>query len=102
MYVNYSEENCYCWGFGFLGQSLSKAFVLDGSDVIILTRKQDDSIALKGRSVIWDAKSFGSWSEELNGADVLINLTGKSIDCRHTPKNKRNFILKDSIYSRSR
>ena len=82
-------------GSGFLGQSLSKAFVLDGSDVVILTRKQNDCIALEGRSVIWDAKSFGSWSEELNGADVLINLTGKSIDCRHTPKNK-----KEILYSR--
>ena len=88
-----SKKIVIAGGSGFLGQSLSKAFVLDGSDVVILTRKQNDCIALEGRSVIWDAKSFGSWSDELNGADVLINLTGKSIDCRHTPKNKKKFYI---------
>ena len=43
-----SKKIVIAGGSGFLGQSLSKAFVLDGSDVVILTRKQNDCIALEG------------------------------------------------------
>ena len=36
----------------------------------------------------WDAKTLGVWQDEIDGADVLINMTGKSVDCRYHQKNK--------------
>jgi hypothetical protein len=43
--------------------------------------------------VQWDAKTFSGWEKELENADVLINLAGKSVDCRYTEKNKKEMLL---------
>jgi len=40
----------------------------------------------------WDAKSQGSWIDLLEGSDILINLTGKCVDCRYTAKNKAEIL----------
>jgi uncharacterized protein (TIGR01777 family) len=48
----------------------------------------------------WDGQTLGDWVSELGNADVLINLTGKSVDCRYTKKNKRE-ILESRILSTS-
>jgi len=44
------------------------------------------------RVVQWDAKNLGSWCSELKDADILINLTGKSIQCRFTDQNKIDLV----------
>jgi uncharacterized protein (TIGR01777 family) len=80
-------------GTGYLGQLLSTHFLKDGkNEVFILSRKerwnQSDLYYLK-----WDGKSIGNWKQFLENTDVLINLTGKSVDCRYTQKNK------DKIYA---
>ena len=36
----------------------------------------------------WDAQTPGIWTEYLEGADVCINLTGRSVNCRYTPDNR--------------
>jgi uncharacterized protein (TIGR01777 family) len=72
-------------GTGFLGHCLSERYSKD--DVVILTRGK----ARTGndiRYVNWDGKTIGPWKESLEGADVLINLNGKSVDCRYTRENK--------------
>lgn len=71
-------------GTGFLGQNLEKYFIKKGSQVYILTRnpKRDNEI-------YWDAKNLGEWISILENAHVLINLTGKSVDCRYTDQNKQ-------------
>lgn len=40
------------------------------------------------RIIAWDAKDTGPWVEAIEGCDVVINLTGKSVNCRYTRKNK--------------
>ncbi|MBL0044143.1 MAG: hypothetical protein IPP33_07000 [Flavobacteriales bacterium] len=40
--------------------------------------------------VHWDAQSLGAWAGELEGADPVINLAGRSVDCRYTPANKES------------
>ena len=84
-------------GSGFLGQALASSFARDAIDVVILSRS-GKSKGLNGRIIQWDARTIGGWKEELEGADVLINLTGRSVDCRYTVEN-RALILNSRIDS---
>lgn len=75
-------------GSGFLGQCLASHFVQKGYEVVILSRKaKRDGEGI--RYVVWDVKSKGPWIAELEHAAALINLTGKSVDCRYTAANKQ-------------
>ncbi|PWK18403.1 hypothetical protein LV89_04102 [Arcicella aurantiaca] len=78
-------------GSGFLGKSLEKHF--QNHEVWILTRNPRRS-----NEIYWDAKNLGEWSEYLENADVLINMTGKSVDCRYNDKNRAE-ILRSRIDS---
>jgi len=69
-----------------VGQLLARAFQGDGHDIVILTRRLASGSA--GRSVLWDARTLGNWSAELEEADVVINLVGKSVNCRYTARNR--------------
>ncbi|KAA2223932.1 TIGR01777 family oxidoreductase [Chryseobacterium sediminis] len=71
-------------GSGFLGENLEKYFTEKGNQVYILTRKPQ-----RKNEIYWDAKTLGEWKNSLEKADVLINLTGKSVDCRYHEKNKQ-------------
>lgn len=74
-------------GSGYLGTLLAKHFSRRANDVVILTRgvhKRRDNI----RPIEWDAKNPGSWVTELEDCDLLINLTGKNVNCRYKPDNK--------------
>ncbi len=74
-------------GNGFIGQALARYFVLQGRRVVILSRKHHlDEPGI--HYVKWDAKELGSWMNELENAEALINLCGKSVNCRYTHKNK--------------
>ena len=75
-------------GTGFLGQVLVNNFKESFDEIIILTRgKSEHKNNIK--YVNWNAKSFSGWEEELENTDVLINLAGKSVDCRYNEKNKQ-------------
>ena len=78
-------------GTGFLGQLLAASFLKDGYDVVILSRGSFP-MPKYGRIVCWDGKSLSKWTDQLEGAKVLVNLTGRSIDCRHTSSNKNEII----------
>jgi uncharacterized protein (TIGR01777 family) len=88
-------------GSGFLGRSLSAFLSGRGYRVVILSRpislridSQVPSNAQRGaiETVAWDAKTAGSWSETLEGAAALVNLVGKSVDCRYTPENRQEIL----------
>jgi uncharacterized protein len=73
-------------GSGFIGQELANYFK-NKFEVIVLTRgnsKRENDITF----INWDAKSLVNWVAELEGAEALINLTGKSVDCRYNEANK--------------
>ena len=84
-------------GSGFLGQALAKSWINDGIEVVILSRS-NATVGSIGSFVVWDAQSKGDWTKELDGADVLINLTGRSVDCRYTEEN-RALILNSRVDS---
>lgn len=71
-------------GSGFLGQVLENYFNTKGYKIKIFTRHPK-----KENDVFWNTKDLGNWTNELENADVLINLTGKSVDCRYNEKYKK-------------
>lgn len=78
-------------GTGFLGQELVCHFERNNSEVVVLTRGESRLIG-KVNHVKWDATSQGAWQDYLENTDVLINLTGKSVNCRYTESNKLEII----------
>lgn len=84
-------------GTGFLGNVLIDHFKNKAEEIIILTRSKKRSSG-NIRYVTWDAKTIGTWREELEDAEVLINMTGKSVDCRYHQKNK-DLILSSRVES---
>lgn len=75
-------------GTGFLGQNLAKHFTRKGWQVVILTRNPATHVE-NARLVAWDGQTSGPWIEELAGATAVINLCGKSVNCRYTDQNKK-------------
>lgn len=71
-------------GSGFLGKALRRYFEGKNNEVYILGRK-----ARAASEILWDGRTSGAWADRMEGADVLINLSGKSVDCRYTSKNKK-------------
>jgi uncharacterized protein len=78
-------------GTGQVGGLLARAFQADGHDVTVLSRSPR---AAPWRVVTWDAKTLGDWAAEIDGADVIVNLAGRSVNCRYSPENRR--LIKDS------
>ena len=76
-------------GTGFLGVALAKHFAELDWDVVVLTRNPS-----RTGEVAWNGESVGEWSREIEGADAILNLCGRSVDCRYTPANRR--IIMDS------
>lgn len=73
-------------GSGQVGTTLARAFHNDGHEVVVLSRKPEQA---PWSVVMWDAVSLGQWISELEGADVVINLAGRNVNCRYTPANKK-------------
>ncbi|TXK49243.1 TIGR01777 family protein [Pontibacter qinzhouensis] len=78
-------------GTGALGSAIAQRYYNSGTDIIILSRTlrpADKNI----RYVLWDAKTPGDWTQELEGSTAVINMVGKSVNCRYNAKNKREII----------
>jgi uncharacterized protein (TIGR01777 family) len=78
-------------GSGFLGRALKDELVEKGYDVIVLTRSPA-KYTKNVRYVQWDGRTLGEWADFINGAQAVINLTGKSVNCRYTPANRREIV----------
>lgn len=73
-------------GSGFLGLNLARHLSNLGCEVVILSRRGASS-ADPWRTVTWDARTLGDWKAELNGAAAVVNIVGRSVDCRKTPNH---------------
>src|SRR5438132_10393453 len=76
-------------GSGHIGSILTRSFEREGHAVVVLSR---------GGRMGWDGRTLGPWTTELAGADVVINLAGRSVNCRYNVRN-RNEILSSRIDS---
>lgn len=77
-------------GNGFVGGVLAD-HLSNNCQVIILSR---NAAAEKAniRTVKWNARDLGEWVDEIDGADAIINLTGKNVNCRYTSANKTEIL----------
>jgi NAD dependent epimerase/dehydratase family enzyme len=77
-------------GSGQVGSVLARAFHGGGHEVVVLSRGRAG--AAPGRTVAWDGRTLGTWAAEIDGADVVVNLAGRSVDCRYGAKNRRDIL----------
>lgn len=82
-------------GTGQIGTFLARELTQQGHHVTVLSRTNRN---LPWRVVIWDAEHLDTWAAELDGADVVINLAGRSVNCRYTQANRRS-ILESRVHS---
>ncbi len=73
-------------GSGHVGQAICRNWQRPEDEIVILSRQPRTG---ECREVGWDGKTLGTWVEELDGSDVLINLAGRSVNCRYTEENQR-------------
>jgi uncharacterized protein (TIGR01777 family) len=84
-------------GTGQVGTLLARAFVADGHEVVVLSRHPSRA---PWRVIRWDAETVGDWLAEIDGADAVINLAGRSVNCRYNAANRH--LIKESRINSTR
>jgi uncharacterized protein (TIGR01777 family) len=74
-------------GTGQVGSVLKRALSAAGHDVVVLSRRPRQRDELH-----WDGATLGPWAREIDGSDVVVNLAGRSVNCRYTPANLREMM----------
>ena len=77
-------------GSGFLGRTLARYFGALGWQVTCLTRSNNQVPNI--RTCNWDGKTLGPWTQELESANLVVNLAGRSVNCRYTPRNRQEMM----------
>jgi uncharacterized protein len=76
-------------GTGQIGTMLARHFHRLGHRVTVFGRKAQ---TVPWNFVVWDGKTRGAWTAELEGADLVVNLSGRSVNCRYTAANRREIM----------
>jgi uncharacterized protein (TIGR01777 family) len=76
-------------GSGQVGRLLARHFHERGDHVTVLARGH---VGGPWKSQYWDGATLGSWTRAVDDTDVVINLAGRSVDCRYTPANRREIL----------
>ncbi|MFJ9608433.1 TIGR01777 family oxidoreductase [Kitasatospora sp. NPDC101176] len=71
-------------GSGALGTLLDRTLTAAGHQVVVLTRRPR-----RANEVGWDGRTLGRWTAEVDGSDAVVNLAGRSVNCRYTEENRR-------------
>lgn len=74
-----------------MGQHLANYFVRKGFEIVILSRSEEPS---KGNIHYekWDGKTIGDWAATFENALAVINMAGRSVDCRYNEQNKADIL----------
>jgi uncharacterized protein len=72
-------------GSGQVGNLLARDFHRKGHEVIVLSRNKPTAA---WRTLHWDAATLGEWTAAIEGADAVINLAGRNVNCRYTSANR--------------
>jgi len=79
-------------GSGHIGTLLGSGFASRGVEVVILSRQRRPPAPSPLRTVWWDGVSIGDWQRQIDGSDVVINLAGRSVNCRYTPAARQEIL----------
>jgi hypothetical protein len=82
-------------GSGRVGRVLARHFHAQGHEVIVFGRFPAPG---PWRMEQWDGRTLGEWARDLDGADVVINLTGRNVNCRYSRRNRQE-ILESRVLS---
>jgi uncharacterized protein (TIGR01777 family) len=69
-------------GTGHIGAFLDRAFTAAGHEVVVLTRRP-----ARNGQIGWDGETIGAWAGAIDGSEVVINLAGRSVNCRYNKTN---------------
>jgi uncharacterized protein (TIGR01777 family) len=76
---------------GFLGRYLTRHFTRQGREVVAVARRREGWSG-DGMFLEWDGRNAGPWELALEGAEAVINLAGRSVNCRYTAANRREIL----------
>jgi uncharacterized protein (TIGR01777 family) len=76
-------------GAGHLGRLVAAHLHARGDAVTVLSR--GGSVA-RWRTASWDGENLDDWTRELDSADLVINLAGRSVNCRYNAANRREIL----------
>jgi uncharacterized protein len=76
-------------GSGQVGSILARHFHRTGHEVVVLSRRPT---AAPWPVMAWDGRTPGAWTAVVDGADAVVNLAGRSVNCRYTPGNRREIV----------
>jgi uncharacterized protein (TIGR01777 family) len=84
-------------GSGQVGSILARAFHHAGDEFFVLSRNACDKPQMASQErpwhvVKWDGATLNGWAETLEGSDVVINLAGRSVNCRYTTANRQSIL----------
>jgi len=78
-------------GTGQVGGILRRALAARGAEVVVLSRRPE-RLEPGVRHVLWDGRTLGDWAAEIDGADAVVNLAGRTVSCRYTDENLRQMM----------
>lgn len=89
-------------GSGQVGTILARHLHGQGHEVVVLTRSRNaESKSVRWRSMHWDAQTLDRvWTAELEDADAVIHLSGRTVNCRYTPEHRREIYDSRTIPTR--
>ena len=74
-----------------VGGILRRALSTRGHEVVVLSRHPGE-LESGVRHVAWDGRTYGDWATEVDGADAVVNLAGRTVSCRYTTENLRQMM----------
>lgn len=84
-------------GSGFLGLSMATHFARTGAEVTVLSRSVPKATG-PWKHCVWDGRTLGDWAESIDGAEAVVNLAGRTVNCIKTPDH-RDEILRSRVES---
>jgi uncharacterized protein (TIGR01777 family) len=76
-------------GSGQVGQILARHFHAQGVSPVVMSRRAEPA---PWPTVRWDGLNAGDWVQALEGTDAVINLAGRSVNCRYNSANRREIL----------
>jgi uncharacterized protein len=73
-------------GTGQVGTILARHFQEAGHHVTVIARHPKPA---EWKCIPWNGYDLGPWTEAIDGSDVVINLAGRSVNCRYNAANQR-------------